>query len=162
MASWGRALAAAEVLARDHPDVTLYRASLARAAHNLGTVQSEVGRPAEAIASYRRAAGLREALVRDHPDVPIYRDELAGTHNNLGNLLRDAGKPSEARHAFEQAVAIQERIVRDHPDVAEYRSSRAIRNGAKGRPGTDVLLSPPALPGTCVRGRGGQCCDHWW
>ena len=115
-----------EVLARDHPDVARYRAALARVAHNLGTVQSEVGRPAEAMASYRRAAELREALVRDHPDVPLYRDELAGTYNNLGNLLRDAGKPSEARHAFEQAVAIKERLARDHPDVAEYRSSLAI------------------------------------
>ena len=110
----------------DHPDVTRYREALARVAHNLGTIQSEVGRRAEAMASYRRAGEIREALVRDHPDVPLYRHELAGTYNNLGNLLRDAGKPTEARHAFEQAVAVKERLNRYHPDVAEYRSSLAI------------------------------------
>ena len=73
MASWGRAFAACEALHATTPMSNTIERPWRRAAHNLGTVQSEVGRGDEATASYAKAAELREALVRAHPDVPLYR-----------------------------------------------------------------------------------------
>jgi tetratricopeptide (TPR) repeat protein/predicted Ser/Thr protein kinase len=80
---------------------------------NIGLIQAERGRFAEAIDYQQRALAIKEAVLGpEHP-------EVASAHINLGHAL--AGKRDNvlAREHFERAVVIKQAVLGpEHPDVA--------------------------------------------
>jgi tetratricopeptide (TPR) repeat protein len=111
-----------EELARAHPGVVRYRADLARTYNNLGLLQKEANKRAEALEWYGKARELREALARARPDVVRYRADLAATYNNLGILQKEANKRAEALEWYGKARELREALARAQPDVVRYRA----------------------------------------
>jgi tetratricopeptide (TPR) repeat protein len=85
-------------------------------------LQSEAGRPAEALASYEQARPILERLARENPSVTDFQRDLAMSLINIGNLQSEAGRPAEALASYEQARPILERLAREHPESPEFAS----------------------------------------
>ena len=105
MASYEKALAIWERLARDFPTVTEYRENLSHCHHVVAILLQNTGRLAEALESYRRDLVLVEQLVRDHPTVPEYHSMLAQSRLDTGATLWTlGGRPAEAVALWQQCA----------------------------------------------------------
>ena len=81
------------------PSVAAYQNELARTLFNLGFVQREEGRLAEALRSHTMALEIYQALADSSGDVAL-------SHYNLGLVERDALRPADAIRRFEQAIGL--------------------------------------------------------
>ncbi len=110
-----------DALAAEHPDDPAYGTELSRSLSNLGELQRNAGRTAEALASVRRALDLLQDLVRRWPDDVQLRHQLSLSTRGLGILLKTVGQPEESERCYREALAIIERLVAENPAVVEYR-----------------------------------------
>ncbi len=90
------------------------RLALADILHNLGCIEDQNGKLADAMALYSRSALIRSKLLGDqHPLV-------ATTYSNMGQVLRDQMKYAEALEHHLKALAARESAFgSDHLDTAE-------------------------------------------
>jgi serine/threonine-protein kinase len=101
---YDEALARLRSVARDHPDVSDYRAMLARALSRQAALWTRTGQPKSAEYAFREALGLQHQLVQDHPTVPEYQVDLADSLTNLGNLFLALRQPKAAEEAYGSAL----------------------------------------------------------
>jgi eukaryotic-like serine/threonine-protein kinase len=101
------------------------RSQLAAAYNRVGSIQTEIGSKAEALASHRRALTLWEALADDDPANPDTRSGAARSHTYVGILLRATRRPDEALRSYENGLAIAQSLARDHPTIARYKGELA-------------------------------------
>jgi tetratricopeptide (TPR) repeat protein/tRNA A-37 threonylcarbamoyl transferase component Bud32 len=124
--AYRQAIAQAEKLVADHPNVPEYQTDLARNYHSLGTLLRTNGKLQEAEQAYRKAFAINEKLAADHPNVPEYRQRLARGQNDLGALLAATGRHKEAEHAYRQALTLQEKLATDFPAQPGYLADLAL------------------------------------
>jgi serine/threonine-protein kinase len=108
-------------LSKEHPDVTEYKAGLART-YARAYLEQQQGKSAEATRSYALARDALKKLVEEHPDVVRYRFELALTCNDAGEVYRQAGQWDQALKLFGEAADALRALLRDHPDAAGPRT----------------------------------------
>jgi serine/threonine protein kinase/tetratricopeptide (TPR) repeat protein len=112
-------------LTTEFPTVPVYRAELANAHTNLGTLLLSLGKRVEAAEQYDRALGLQEQLAAEFPADPAYRQGLARSHANLGLVFQGLGKRAEGVEQYRQALALLEQLAADFPDTPGYRDELA-------------------------------------
>jgi tetratricopeptide (TPR) repeat protein len=126
------ALALYDGLARENPDVPLYRQRRAYTRHNLGLLfftsaqaESEPRRTEllhDAEQHFRRAMEDRERLAREYPATPTYRHELAVSWSALAGVHGLTKRHVAASEAYAKALATQREVVDRFGDVPEWRS----------------------------------------
>ena len=115
-------------LASAHPEVHKYRESLAISLYNLGNVQDELHRPADAEAAQREALRVIDGL-RAEEDKPEYRRHMAKVYINLGVLFSGLKKHHEAGDAYRKAVAVLEKLVEEVPGNSKDLQTLATSRG---------------------------------
>ena len=80
-----------------NPSVTQFQANLAASHHDVGRLQSDTGRPTEALQSLEQARAIcEERLARQNPSVTQFQSDLALCHNNIGLIQSATGRPAAA------------------------------------------------------------------
>jgi serine/threonine-protein kinase len=97
------------------------RVETARAYARVASIQTLLGRYAEAEKSYGKAIALWQKLAGDFPRVPEHRNDLAHGYHNLGALLHLVSRPREAEKIYEQILKIREGLAAEFPERDEYR-----------------------------------------
>ena len=111
--------------------------------HNgIAIVQSDCGKPVEAMESYRRALAIYRKLADDNPAVALYRARMANNHTCHGLMLVRIGRLAEAIAEFSLEQAIWTRLVQENPTVPKYRDSLA--NGLNNTAAALLRLKRPA------------------
>jgi serine/threonine protein kinase/tetratricopeptide (TPR) repeat protein len=123
-----QAVATLDPLARDHPTVPAYTATLAFLHDRLGILHHGALDGGKAEEAFRQALGLWERLTQEHPEVADYQAGLAACHNGLGNLCYDLGRLDRAEKAYGEALGLWTRLDQEHPSVANYQ--HGIASGA--------------------------------
>ena len=90
--------------------------------HNIGFLQSQMGRPAKAPDVLRAGPRDPRAAGAD-PSVIAFQSDLAQSHNNIGIVQSHNGRATKALASYEQARTIQERLARDHPESPDFAST---------------------------------------
>lgn len=122
---------------------------LAASYHNIGLLQHEAGRLAQAYQSLQRARELHGELVQKLPEVPYFQDQLANSHGAVGGthgetarraaVLAACPPPSvflaagalraaslhQAIGCYQRSCDLTAEVVRNCPDVVEYRHNLA-------------------------------------
>jgi tetratricopeptide (TPR) repeat protein/tRNA A-37 threonylcarbamoyl transferase component Bud32 len=129
---YGVTLGLVQKLNADFPSREI-RAALVDAHMNLGLVQTDLGKHAEAEGHLREARTLVEALTAEHPDIAHHRVQLASVKMNSARLMRSLGKESAAEKLHREALSIRERLVADYPSVPEYRADLATQHISLGQ-----------------------------
>ena len=101
-------MAIQERLARKSPGVVRYRSDLATSLNNLGVLDCQTNRTADADAAFSRARKILATLTDDFPDVELYRDSLAALLNNQALALAGAKRFDEALRIYEAAIDKQQ------------------------------------------------------
>ncbi len=96
----------------DDPQV---RREAADAYDRLSSMQQQLGRTDEALASIEKALELREALHADRPDDLLGNDQIALGHHDLANNYRALGRWENSERHFRKAIATSEASIRAHP-----------------------------------------------
>ena len=122
---WGT-LVTRETLVPDNPMLNKYRDDVAANYADLGPVEREMGRGADAESAFRKAIEIREKLLRDHPTVTHYQAGLARSYANLGVAQLASARPADAEVSHRKAIAIREKLVQDNPTRADYQQELAI------------------------------------
>ena len=130
--SYQRAAELREALARDHPDVPLYREELAGTYNNIGNLLRDTGKLSKARPAFERAIALKERLTLEHSKIAEYRSSLAISLTNLGLHFAQLGSQSDALPPAQRAAALQEQLVHDSPEVVEFRFGLASSLGLLG------------------------------
>jgi serine/threonine protein kinase/tetratricopeptide (TPR) repeat protein len=99
-----QALATAEKLATDFPNVPQYRTMWAESYMDLGKLLTRTGELQEAEAALGQAVRIAQQVATDFPEVPGYREVLTEACCHLGLVLESSGRPQEAAAQFEQAL----------------------------------------------------------
>jgi serine/threonine-protein kinase len=107
-------------LSRTHPDVTDYKAALARTFVR-ALVEAQQGKSKEALKSYSDSIQALEGLCEEHPEVVRFRFELAVTCNDAGEVYRQSGRWKEALEHFARARDLLAELHQAHPDVVGYQ-----------------------------------------
>ena len=97
------------------------RARLAKAALQLGGIESRLGRMKEGMAAIRQARDGYEKLTTEFPAIPDYHSGLATSHNRLGLLPSELGKRPDAEEQLRKGLAINEKLAVDFPAIPDYR-----------------------------------------
>ena len=129
--SFNDALEHYQELLAAHPDSEA-KADVATALNNLGTAQSELGRPEAAEDSYTEALILRRELLRAHPDSETAKVAVAGTLNCLGTAQGALGRPEAAEKSFTDAWELSEELLAAHPDLEAAKTAVAITLNSLG------------------------------
>jgi serine/threonine protein kinase/tetratricopeptide (TPR) repeat protein len=154
-----------------------YQQVRAHAYNNLGVVQRETGRLADAEKANRAALAITEKLADTFPSIPQYRYELAGRYNNLGAIFSELGKGHDAQAAYEKAVQIYEPLAANFPGIPSYTIGLAgtYKNlgqliGDNGKleeslpwltKGVDILERAHQQDPRFVKARETLCVAHW-
>ena len=93
-----------------------FLSDLANSHSNIGYLERDTGRPAQAIESFERALEILQKLTIANPAVAHYRSNLALCQINVGQLKQQIGHPAEALQLFRQALALKERLPRHGPE----------------------------------------------
>ncbi len=125
LAQFEMAVAGADRLARDYPDVRAYRFDSARSHDSLGSHLAFRGKYEAAEASLRMGLKSTEGLLKDDPRAPELRDLEASGLATLGLVLAQTKRPDEAEAAYLRSIAIRESLQADFPDVERYAINRA-------------------------------------
>jgi tetratricopeptide (TPR) repeat protein len=106
LAAARKALAIADRLRSDFPEVPRFEGVLADAYGDLGQVLLAGGRGPDAEAAFREALAIQEGLVERFPKVPIHRNSAAITHCRLGGLLQSSVRWRDAVEHYRRAVQL--------------------------------------------------------
>jgi len=129
MASYRKAQAILEDLARAEPKNGEVLFQLSTAYKDIGRLQMTEGDRADAAGSARRAVAIAEQLVKAEPGNPQNRKLLGDTYVHLGMAMFDEdSSPSpdveslrDAIDVFRKALAIHEALLAEKPGEAGYR-----------------------------------------
>lgn len=88
---------------------------LANTLNNLGILQSDNQRFAEAEESYREALDTYRSLAAENPQA--FLPDVAMVLNNLGNLQSDNQRFAEAEESYRESLEIYRRLVVDNPQA---------------------------------------------
>jgi serine/threonine protein kinase/tetratricopeptide (TPR) repeat protein len=113
-----KAVAGAEQLADEHPEVDCLRGDLSGGLAALAAFLSQRDHAAEAEKLYRRAIALAEEMTKAHGRYRQYRFMLAGYCHNLA--LRQQERHDETAALLTRAVELASALVGDFPDVPAY------------------------------------------
>ena len=102
------------------------RAQVAQTLNNLGLLNRDENRNAEARKNYEEALDIRRALAFQRPN--IYRFDLAQTLNNLGLLNRAENRNAEARKNYEEALAIRRALAVQRPNIYQPDLALTLHN----------------------------------
>jgi tetratricopeptide (TPR) repeat protein len=120
-ASLRQALSIDEGLAKDYPQMPLYRANLAATLDALGRVLDATGKPAEVEQIQQRSLEIGQKLAAEYPQVPDYQSALGVMANSRAAVQMGLGKWEEARGLLEQAITHQKAalaiIARHHQHI---------------------------------------------
>jgi tetratricopeptide (TPR) repeat protein len=105
-ACFRRALLGAESLVAAGPADKEFRLLLASAHFDLGILEEQQGRRAEAVGRFAEARAAAERLRRQEPTVTEYQVLLGETCYHLATLLRESGREPEAFAAYQQGLEI--------------------------------------------------------
>ncbi|MGE0697196.1 MAG: protein kinase [Pirellulales bacterium] len=111
-----RAKSVLELLLRDAPNNSEYRADLARTCEHLADRL-----PENTEAEVRQALSLRESLVAEFPQSPHNRIELGRSLQQYARHMRPRDS-IEAENLSRRAIDLAESVVRDYPNVPLYTS----------------------------------------
>ena len=100
----------------------------------VGSLQVDLGRPAEAMKSFRQSLVVYERLVRDHPTVAEYQANQSGAQHSIGWLLTGLGRPAEALPWLQRALPAKERLARKPHRHRLPGSARTIPCGDRRHP----------------------------
>lgn len=136
-----QALPILERLAGENPAVAGYREVLARTLDLAGSMQCELGRPADALSRQERACALWAEVLAADPDNLFHRSGCGGALSNLSSTLSALKRFDEARATVLRAID-QSRIAFERmPDKPGHRVTlgrqyRKLANNerALGRP----------------------------
>jgi tetratricopeptide (TPR) repeat protein len=115
------AVALADELAAEYPNVPQYTAARAQAQEKLGRVLQQLQQAAPAEKALRLAVTLQTGLVKQHAEVVAYNLALAQMQASLARFLSDRGNGTEARTLFETSVARLEELRRQDPRLGFVR-----------------------------------------
>ena len=87
-----------------------YQDDFAASYVDLGLLERQLGRLAEAESSFRRAIEIRETLVRKRPERSDYRSGLAWCYQHLAAVQDALGRPADAEVSRRRAIAIREKL----------------------------------------------------
>ena len=121
MPSYERARASASAGARPADSDAETRDDLGWTDHNIGLLQQEHGRPAEALASYERARALRERLVSEHPESMPFAADLATTLGEMASIDLDEHRFDKARTEAHRAVERRRKVLAADPEDSGAR-----------------------------------------
>ena len=93
----------------------------------LGTLDRESGRTAEAESAFHKAFVIRETLVRDYPITAEYRANLAASYRDLAAEQHKAKRPAGAAAAYGKAIQILETLVQDKGQFTVARRSGTLQ-----------------------------------
>jgi serine/threonine protein kinase len=110
-----------ERLARDAPAVESYQDGLAGAHHDLGALQRNMGRPADAEVSCRRELEIYERLAIDHPHEPRFQAALARALVNLGISKNATGHSADAEASLRRGLKIYEELGHKASEGNDYQ-----------------------------------------
>jgi eukaryotic-like serine/threonine-protein kinase len=131
------AIALAERLAAERPDLPDARHLLGMALHHLGLSLIRDSRGEEEAAKhFDRELEIFERLARDYPDAPNYRRELASALCASALILERAGDHLAAEEKIARAETLASRLVRDYPGIPSYRVEWGVALGNLG----DLML----------------------
>src|SRR2546421_400472 len=80
-----------------------------------GSIQDDLGRRADALASYTAAIRILDELHRKHPERVDVSRQLAAAHNNIAKVHAERGNHNLALKAFAEAEAIRRQLARATP-----------------------------------------------
>jgi len=83
--------------------------------NNLGILNSDESRHADARKQFVEALNIRRLLAKQNPDA--YLPDVANTLNNLGILSRAENRRAEARKHYEEALDIRHALAKQNPDA---------------------------------------------
>jgi tetratricopeptide (TPR) repeat protein len=101
------------------------RCNLAMTLHNLATLYTATGRPADAIRDESEAVEHFATLAGAGPDNEERRGYWAAGLNNLGCLHFAAGRCDEARRCHEKALELRTALARSHPRIPDVQTALA-------------------------------------
>jgi eukaryotic-like serine/threonine-protein kinase len=113
-AEFRHALDAAERLAREHPEVSAYQASLATILQRRGRLQL-LSDKSSAEESFERAVEIAGNLARSHPKTKLYQYLFAKNLRYQGTNLTRMGRLPQAETALKGSIAVLEKLGADHP-----------------------------------------------
>jgi tetratricopeptide (TPR) repeat protein len=121
---------AADLVAEDaDPDD---RMRLARVAYNLGILDRQARRLADADGELRASIAVLDGLRGPSPERLDYRQHLARAYLNHATVLRPRGNLAGARKEEERAIALLEGLAAERPDVPEYRHELGVAYNNQG------------------------------
>ena len=133
-----KALAYADPIASEHPNVPEYAHSRAHANHKLATVLRRSTRDAEpavrdarlreAEHHHREAVRIQSSLAEQFSEATAYRLWLAKMQESLARLLRDTGQFEEARLVIETSITNLHELLDGNPDLWFLNRSLAEHN----------------------------------
>ena len=112
------AVAIAEQLHKDYPQVPEYTLFLARTLSRSAQVLAFQYQPDEAVRRHRRAIELLEPMLGRYPSVPSFGFLLASYRHGLAEYLRVLQRLPEARAELEKAIAWAESVRIEEPGPA--------------------------------------------
>ncbi len=112
------AVAIAEQLHKDYPQVPEYTLFLARTLSRSAQLLAFQYQPDEAVRRHRRAIDLLEPMVSRYPSVPSFGFLLASYRHGLAEYLRVLQRLPEARSELEKAIAWAESVRIEEPGPA--------------------------------------------
>ena len=145
LASYRKAQAFLEPLARAEPDEPRYAAAVARCLHGTGVVQYHTGHALESLASYEQARAILQKLAAAHPEETTFQSDLALSHHDIGVIFRGSGKSAEALAAYGRAREINRHLATEHPDDTEFQSDLAQSDNDIGYVEQETGHLPEAL-----------------
>ncbi len=121
LASFERARAIQERLARENPSVTGFQSELAMSQNIIGILQSAMGRPGDALESYDQARVIQERLAREHPESPDFASLLGGTLHNMAVIDLGERRFDKAQARLTRAIEWQRKALLANPGQPDYR-----------------------------------------
>jgi tetratricopeptide (TPR) repeat protein len=141
LATYERALAEREKLAKANPTTTRYVEQQIGISRMIASLHERAGRPTDALASYQRARAIGEKAAESVAAPTEILAELGYVYQGLGDLMLHTGNPREALAHYEQTRALIAKQFDRNPSAPKVRSrlaDNARRIGtavqASGRP----------------------------
>jgi tetratricopeptide (TPR) repeat protein len=97
--------------------------------NDLGNLQRDTNKPAQAEPSYRNARGLFARQTKLKPDEASVWAGLAGSSMNLGRLLGGRQQNQEAESLLREAITIDRHWLAENPQAASWRYDLAAALG---------------------------------
>ena len=121
LASFEKARAIFERLARENPSVIDFQRDLASTYSNAGGVQIGTGELGGAAHAFEQARPILEKLASEHPESADFASDLGGLLHNMGAIDIQERQFDKARAKFLDAIAWQRKALAVNPVNPTYR-----------------------------------------